>query len=432
MATYPTGFRTFTTKRDFSQTIFESHVNDIQDELFASQTVLGINPQISTRDPGNLAIDYTTVADRLQAYLRGEQLPYYQGGVLAYPLTPGNTSVPPPTSTPKPPQSGGGGCAGHESGRQWFPPIHSRSHTTTPISSYLKLVNGILTPLDDGPSIAADEPGPGRYRSITTGKWWQADVERDNIWQYLVGDDWDPDDHQVGLPQVDDDKTTEDGRWWRLPLAATADPYTMHWGDGIILNETGLWSISLRVDGVPTTQTRDAKAIRQARLEIDGKDVMLRHRLREHDDNGDFLVNTVHWTEILPRGTAISASARIDGPGLTTPVPINAYLRVQLVRCIDNPNPDGGLADAPTPIYTPPPPPPRVVTSSPSSSTTPKWTHVDSTMSVIIDGNGNATRVVNGPAIESPPGSGHYVGAYDVGSVRSGGTTIITQSSYFA
>src|SRR5690606_3655362 len=103
MATYPGDYRVFTTKRDFTQTIFESHVNDIQDELYATQVVLGMNPHIALEDPAALrridhhdhgpvtgpAVvdrhyqDHGTVAERIQNYMRGLQMPYYVGSVIS-------------------------------------------------------------------------------------------------------------------------------------------------------------------------------------------------------------------------------------------------------------------------------------------------------------------------------------------------------------
>ncbi|MGW0060348.1 hypothetical protein ACWDTT_10520 [Streptosporangium sandarakinum] len=400
MATYPGGFRIFTTKRDFTQTIFESHINDIQGELEATQKVLGINPHIALNDP--CCIDsgddghghghghttdrhyqnHGTVGQRIQNYMRGEQLPYYAGSVTNYPLKPGPKlgSVPADHhQVPLPPQSGSDNCASWPDGMHWTVPIHSHTHISTPPSAYVRMgADGLLIPLttlaaDDGHDHDHDHSAaaaaPGEYVPLRRTSWTTRDDSDDRrgrtcTWQ--AGDDFIPGDHFIGLPCVHDSKTTDDGRWWRLPIAPDDDPCMMKSGDGFILAETGLWTFTLRVDGLPTTQTGAAKAIRQARLEIDGKDVLLRHRLAEGGQGPDAIVNYVTWTEILPAGTIITASARVDGAGITGTIPVNAYLRGALIRCIDNPNPYGGLADVPPAHYNPPPPPPPPPPPAPS------------------------------------------------------------------
>jgi len=359
MAYYPKEYRRFTTKRNFTQVIYASHVNDLQEELYATQVILGVNPHIAPRDPGFRVPgweprNYGTVGDRLQAYLRGEQLPYYEGAIVNYPLTPGNTAVPPPNN-PEPPQNGGGGCARNDRGLQWLVPVHSRSHMHTPVRDYLRRVGGILTPIP-----GLDDDHTARYRRITTGRWsLTEDPVRGPRWEWWAGEEWIDEDHFLGLPLVHDEQTTDDGRWWRLPIHPTSDPFMMKSGDGLVLCETGLWMVSLRVDGVPTSETRAARARRRARLEINGQDVGLRHLVRENQHNGDFLHNYIHWVEVLPAGTTISASARVDGEGLTAPVPVTAYLRAHLIRCVDHLSPGGELVDAPAPRYNPPPPSPQ-------------------------------------------------------------------------
>jgi len=355
MAFYPQQYRPWTTKRDFSQIIHESHVNDVQDEIHATQTVIGVNPQIAVNDPGGIIKDYGTVAARQTAYARGEQLPYYQGSIFGHLLDPRPTDP-----------------------------------------------NG---PQDPTPE------RPGRFRQRCKelvdphGRHWLLPI-------YRLKDD--PQTEICGLPLcADDNKTIADGGWQRIPFTANDDPFEMGMLDGVILNETGLWLISLKVDHVPTEDTTLVQARRRARLEIDGRDVTLVHMVRENARTADgHLHNLINWIEILPKGTKITASARVDGTDLTEKVPINAYLRVFLVRCIDDVPTDGYLADWPQSIYKPPPPP-RPVSPAPDPVTPIPTPSPGSTGGV----NWEPTGFYGGGTVyELSPGVwvGQYPGGYNV------------------
>ncbi|MDP9870458.1 MULTISPECIES: hypothetical protein [Streptosporangium] len=317
MATYPNGYRAWPTKRDLSQTIIESHTNDVQDEIRATQTVLGVNPQIANNNPGGLVIDYTTVADRLTSHTRGEHLPYYQGAVRNYRLN------------------------------------------TAPL-------------LVGSPGVPAADPDGNPLRWVGTARRQlckelpTADGKRLLLpYHYELADPEGIDTPWVGLPLEADALTVSDGGWQRLPIRYYDDPFVMGVQDGVVLNETGLWMISLKVDHTPDADTRAVRARRRARLEINGRDATLHHMVRQNEHNGDFLINTIHWSEVLKRGTRITASARIDGTDLTDALPINAYLRVYLVRCTEEED-DGMLRDFPRSIYTPPPPPPPPAPPAPT------------------------------------------------------------------
>jgi hypothetical protein len=308
MATYPGGIRVWDSKRDFSQTIIESHMNDIQTELVAAESVYGVNPQIATNNPGNLLRDYVTVTNRLTSMVRGEHLPYYQGALLNYNL-----------------------------------------HTA---------------PQDTNPDVPEQDPlgrdlfwyGSGkrqrcRQLRLSTGE------TVFNPYHWEVPDragTWEP---WCGLPMEQDDATIADGGWQRLPIVGQDDPFSMGIGDGLRLNQTGLWMINLKVDHTADDDTAIVRARRRARLEINGRDATLQHLVRENADNGNYLLNYVSWIEVLPAGTIITASARVDGTDLTQSVPVNAYLRAHLIRCTDADD-DGMLAEFPDTIYKPPPPPP--------------------------------------------------------------------------
>lgn len=367
MASYPGSYRPWTTKRDFSQGIIESHMNDPQAEVVAGEIVFGVNPQIATNNPGGYIRDYGTVGARLQSMIRGEHLPYYQGGVQDYLL-------------------------------------HS-------------------TAQDDNPEIPDEDPDGrdldwcgsghrqrGKQLTLASGEkiyspyHWEV-PDRDGY-----GFPW------LGLPLEQDAETVGDGGWQRLPIMPTDDPNSMGIGDGLRLNETGLWVVSLMVHHVPDVDSVAVRARRRARLEIDGRDVTLRHMVRDSADNGEFLTNRISWMEVMTKGTVITASARVDGNDLTASYRCNAYVRAQLLRCTGEDD-DGKLKDFPDSIYKPPPPPPKPRPSTPSTPSGSNYTPPDQ---YVIGGHAN-----EGPyAVEVRPGE--WYGYYGWGTVGPQG------NSYFA
>ena len=67
-AVYPGSIRTFTTKANTVDTIDASHPNLLQDEVTAIESILGINPNISTTGSGaytNVATSWNNVSSRL-------------------------------------------------------------------------------------------------------------------------------------------------------------------------------------------------------------------------------------------------------------------------------------------------------------------------------------------------------------------------------
>lgn len=54
MATYPGAVRSFTTKIDYTDTVFALHMNDAQDEITAIQNTLGTNPQGAATGPATV------------------------------------------------------------------------------------------------------------------------------------------------------------------------------------------------------------------------------------------------------------------------------------------------------------------------------------------------------------------------------------------
>jgi len=76
-ASYPKAIKTFTTKHDFTDDVNAVDVNDLQDEVKAMQSVLGIMPLTQmNKDPAQ-TIPWTTVAGRLDALEAGLTKPVF-------------------------------------------------------------------------------------------------------------------------------------------------------------------------------------------------------------------------------------------------------------------------------------------------------------------------------------------------------------------
>jgi hypothetical protein len=86
MAIFPLGIKTFTAKRNLLDDVDASHINDIQSEITAIETVLGENPH--TDDTGG---KWKSLRDRLNSMGRGGHVPVFD----FYNATPGtfNTDV---------------------------------------------------------------------------------------------------------------------------------------------------------------------------------------------------------------------------------------------------------------------------------------------------------------------------------------------------
>lgn len=67
MAIYPGAVRTYSTKRDQITIVDAQDVNDLQDEMGATQRTLGVNPQ-TYAPPGGSAVTYSSVGARLDAH----------------------------------------------------------------------------------------------------------------------------------------------------------------------------------------------------------------------------------------------------------------------------------------------------------------------------------------------------------------------------
>ena len=87
-ASYPKAIKTFTTKQDYTMAVMAIDVNDLQDEVVAIQTALGINPikavaPVATVNPdysaqfSSAAQQYTSTAQRLAVLEAGLNFPVF-------------------------------------------------------------------------------------------------------------------------------------------------------------------------------------------------------------------------------------------------------------------------------------------------------------------------------------------------------------------
>jgi hypothetical protein len=100
-AVYPGSIRTFTTKANTVDVIDASHPNLLQDEVTAIESILGVNPNISTTGSGtytNVATSWQNVSSRLAnlengitADVHNQYLKLSGGGVV---LATSTTTVP--------------------------------------------------------------------------------------------------------------------------------------------------------------------------------------------------------------------------------------------------------------------------------------------------------------------------------------------------
>ena len=69
-ATYPASVRSFTTKLDVTDIVYAAHPNDLQDEVVAIESILGVTPSLSTTPNAGgtftaTATTFTSVSARL-------------------------------------------------------------------------------------------------------------------------------------------------------------------------------------------------------------------------------------------------------------------------------------------------------------------------------------------------------------------------------
>lgn len=139
--------------------------------------------------------------------------------------------------------------------------------------------------------------------------------------------------------------------WTRVSLKPHDDPYELATGNGLVLNQDGLWTFMLKTDwGIGFAEVI-LEAAQATRLMVNGTDVGLRDFLDDDAYSAKIPINTFAWSDVLRAGTTIHVDVRSEGLGKGYTATANVYLRAYLVRCFD------GEFDMP--YFPPPPPPPK-------------------------------------------------------------------------
>jgi len=73
-ASYPRAIKVFTAKHDYTDDVMAAHVNDLQDEVVALETILGVNPNLLDSDDLE---PMASLAARLSALESGRTIPAF-------------------------------------------------------------------------------------------------------------------------------------------------------------------------------------------------------------------------------------------------------------------------------------------------------------------------------------------------------------------
>jgi len=78
-ASYPKAIKQFTTKHDYTDDVMAAHVNELQDEVVALESILGVNPHLmDSTDVGALTLGpMSSLAARLSALESGKTIPAF-------------------------------------------------------------------------------------------------------------------------------------------------------------------------------------------------------------------------------------------------------------------------------------------------------------------------------------------------------------------
>lgn len=77
MPTYPQAIRSFTQKRDYTDDVMASHVNDLQDEVKALQTILGVMPH-NDSSLTSTVVGWADLKTRFKSMAEGDQVHAWQ------------------------------------------------------------------------------------------------------------------------------------------------------------------------------------------------------------------------------------------------------------------------------------------------------------------------------------------------------------------
>ncbi|GAA2322207.1 hypothetical protein GCM10010149_89190 [Nonomuraea roseoviolacea subsp. roseoviolacea] len=124
-------------------------------------------------------------------------------------------------------------------------------------------------------------------------------------------------------------------KWTRADLRAHDDPYKLTSGNGMTINQDGLWTFIVKTDWSIGHAEVVSGAGQATRLMVNGSDVGLRDYLDDDAFSGKLPINTFTWTDMFRAGTTINLDVRSEGVGEGFTAVCNVYLRGYLVRCFD-------------------------------------------------------------------------------------------------
>lgn len=123
--------------------------------------------------------------------------------------------------------------------------------------------------------------------------------------------------------------------WTRAELRAHDDPYELTSGDGMTINQDGLWTIIVKTDWSVGHAEVVVGAAQATRLMINGSDAGLRDYLDDDAYTAQLPINTFLWTDEFRAGTVLNVDVRSEGLGANFSAVCNVYIRAYLVRCHD-------------------------------------------------------------------------------------------------
>lgn len=124
-------------------------------------------------------------------------------------------------------------------------------------------------------------------------------------------------------------------KWTRATIGAYDDPYKLTSGNGVVLNQDGIWTFIVKTDWSVGHAEVVAGAAQATRFMVNGKDVGLRDYLDDDAYSAGLPINTFTWTDQFRAGSTVNIDVRSEGLGQGYTAVCNVYFRAYLIRCID-------------------------------------------------------------------------------------------------
>ncbi|MFD9947239.1 MULTISPECIES: hypothetical protein [Nonomuraea] len=125
-------------------------------------------------------------------------------------------------------------------------------------------------------------------------------------------------------------------KWARTTLRAFDDPFKLASGDGLVINQDGLWTLTVKVDWSLGHAEVVSSAAQATRVMVNGSDVGLRDYLDDDAYSIKAPINTLTWTDTFRAGTTLNVDIRSEGLGTGYTAVANVYVRLHLVRVAED------------------------------------------------------------------------------------------------